>query len=261
MTDPTAGPRPGGPRGASDVHLHVLARGARWAIVAKPARLACHRSAMIRERVTLADAARYRFRTNVHLVHRLDRGVSGCLLIAFDPEAAALLHAALKAPETRKTYLVMVRGAFDRPGPIVVETPMKDSEGVLRDARSTVWPLGLSDEPRCSLLRVEPDTGRYHQVRRHVRDLNHPALGDGHHGDSRENKRWRAEHGLMRVALHCHRLALPADALPGEGPIVAVCPPPVDLVRLWRVMPWWDEAVALWPDLTLPPLDLDAALE
>lgn len=233
--------------------IPVLVRRARWAVVAKPARLACHRSAMVRDRQTVVKVLRRRFGPSVHLVHRLDRPVSGCLLVAFDPETKAMLQAALTDADAHKTYIAMVRGYFRWDDPVPVDTQVKKANGTPVDAASEVRVLGRSHDPRCSLVAVTPFTGRYHQVRRHVRDLNHPILGDTSHGDSRENKRWVAEHGLTRLALHCLSLDLP---LPDGDRLDVWCPPPADLVYLWKQMPWWDDAVAAEPRLAFPPLPL-----
>lgn len=239
-------------------HLHVLVRAERWAVVAKPARIACHRSELVRDGVTVADLARYRFRVPIHLVHRLDRAASGCLVVAFDPEMTTQLQAALAHDGAQKSYLAFVRGFFREDEPVQVDNDVKDSDGIPREAHSSVTWVGRSHDPRCSLLLVKPTTGRYHQVRRHVRDLNHPVLGDSMHGDTRVNKIWREEHGLHRLGLHCQALDLP---LPDGTRLQVVCPPPSDLVAVWRTLPWWDEAKARLPDLALPPLDLDQEKE
>ncbi|MCB9797788.1 MAG: hypothetical protein H6741_34345 [Alphaproteobacteria bacterium] len=127
---------------------------------------------------------------------------------------------------------------------------MKDGKGVEREARSEVRCLGRSRSPRCSLLQVRPETGRFHQVRRHVRDLHHPVLGDAEHGDTRENRRWREDHGLKRLALHCLSLEL---ALP-EGPLTVQSPLFSDQAELFSRLPFWDEARGAAPALDLPPL-------
>jgi tRNA pseudouridine65 synthase len=237
------------------MRLRVLVRTDRYAVVAKPARLPCHRSAMTNERRTLVSLARARFGERVHLVHRLDRAVSGCLMIAFDPETTRVLQEALHAEDAVKTYVAFVRGAFRREGVVEVDTDVRDDLGQPKPARSLVRCLGRSDEPRCSLLEVRPLTGRFHQVRRHVRDLNHPILGDGDHGDSRVNRAWRDEHDLQRLGLHCLALDVP---LPDGSRLSTWCPPPEDLVRIWRTLPWWADAVAAEPRLGFPPLPLDA---
>ena len=132
---------------------------------------------------------------------------------------------------------------------------MKDDAGVVREAKSVVRLLGRSQEPRCSMLEVQPITGRYHQVRRHVRDLHHPVLGDSEHGDNKENRVWR-EIGLTRIGLHCFGLAFDA---PEGGRVDVECRPFADHAAVWAGLPFWPEACALRPvlgkaALNYPPL-------
>ncbi len=234
----------------------VLARTPSWAIVAKPARLACHPSALVRDRFTLLRALRPRLHRKVHLVHRLDRAVSGCLLVTFDGPTCGHLHAALTGPGSSKVYVALVRGFFRWDDPVVVDADVLDEDGSTLTARSVVSCLGRSLEPRCSLLQIEPDTGRWHQVRRHCRDLGHPILGDSSHGDTRENRAWRLSHGLDRLALHALSLDL---GIEHDGARVAAwCPLPADLAAIFRQLPWWEDAVAAEPRLAFPPMALDA---
>lgn len=232
--------------------LPVLAEGDGWIVIAKPPGLVVHRN----EYAPRADAVLQRLRRQLHHrvwpIHRLDRPVSGCLLFATDRARAGEIAAAFNAGVARKRYVALVRGTFRGEGPVRVENPMKDDNGLLKEAASTVWCLGRSVEPRCSLLLVEPHTGRYHQVRRHVRDLTHPVIGDVAHGDTRVNREWRERFGVDRLALHCLSLLVP---LGPEERIAATCPLFADQARLWRTLPWWDEAVAACPELGAAPVD------
>jgi tRNA pseudouridine65 synthase len=237
--------------------LEVLRRGDGWWVVAKPSGLACHRSELVHDRHTVLSVVRRQAGREIYLVHRLDRAASGCLLIAFDGPTAGRLAAAMQSETCTKTYLALARGFFRWDDPVLVETPMKDDQGVLRDARTRIDALGRSHDPRASLLRAQPETGRYHQVRRHCRDLGHPLIGDHQHGDTRENVRWREHHRVDRLALHAWRLTLPVD---GEL-VETVCPPPADLADVWREQPWWDDARAREPDLDTTPLPLRVRLE
>lgn len=233
--------------------LPVLAEGPGWLVVAKPPGVLVHRA----EHMPWAEAAlqivRDQVGKHVYPIHRLDRQASGCLLFATEKELAGPLSAAMASPDAKKTYLAFVRGWFAADGPVTVDKPMKDDNGILKEASSTVWPLGRSRDPRCSLLRVEPRTGRFHQVRRHVRDLTHPIIGDTDHGDTHVNRWWRETHGNTRLGLHCVSLVVP---LPDGGAIEATCPLFADHARLWATLPWWEEACAAFPALTLPPLPL-----
>lgn len=233
--------------------LPELARGDTWIVVAKPPNLIVHRNPGMPNADAVLQRVRDQVRRRVHLVHRLDRPASGALMLATDPDAAGSLSAAFNGPGSRKTYVAFVRGTFawlDRD--VVVDMPMADSHGTVKEARSVVRCVGRSVEPRCSLLVVEPLTGRFHQVRRHVRDLGCPILGDSRHGDTRVNRWWREGYGLRRLALHALSLSVP---LP-EGRLDVACPLFEDLAAVLRRMPWWDEAVARVPALALPPLPI-----
>ena len=226
------------------LHLPVLAQASEWVVVAKPAGLPVHRSKLVNVKDTLIRAARTQFGPQVAPVHRLDRPTSGCLLLSLDPSVTATLQAALADGD--KQYLAMVRGHAATTDEVQVDTPMKDAGGVLRDATTLIRAIGRSRDPRCSLMLARPMTGRYHQVRRHCRDLNHPVLGDTKHGDTKCNRWWREHFDFPRLGLHCVSLSLDPDGL---EPIRAMCPVPGDLMRIFEQMPWFDEACAILPVL------------
>ena len=233
--------------------LPILAEGEGWIVVGKPPHVVVHRNPNMRDASAVIQRARTQVGRHVFLAHRLDRNTSGCLLIATDKAKAGPLSRAVTADGACKTYLAFVRGYFDHEGVVQVDTPIKTELGY-KDARSLVEQLGRCDDPRCSLLRVRPLTGRTHQVRRHVRDLNHPIIKDGDHGDSRVNKWWREEYGVQRMGLHCLRLQLTVED--GER-IDVTCPLFQDQQDLYRRLPWWEDALAREPALALPALSMD----
>ncbi len=216
--------------------LPRLALGPDWFIIDKPSGLACHRSKMVRDRDTVVSRLAASLDQRIHLVHRLDRATSGCLLVALNRERAASLQAAMTSAEARKVYLVLVRGFFKWDDPVRVTTPMTNSKGQLREADTTLEVLGRSQHPRASLLLARPATGRYHQVRRHARDLDHPVLLDRNHGDHRENATWK-QLGLHRLGLHCVGMALAAP----HAEVTAMSPIPDDLRTGLEATPWWSE--------------------
>jgi len=234
--------------------LPVLARGPSWVVVAKPPRLLVHRNKKMRLEAAALQRVRDQVGQRVNPVHRLDRAASGCLLFATELERTGELHDALRHPDAIKEYVCLVRGFFWREGEIVVETPIPSERGPPKEARSVVSCLGTSPEPRCAVLRVRISSGRHHQVRRHVRDLDHPILGDADHGDSRENRAWRNGGGVLRLQLHCVRMSLPFDG----GRIEVGCPLFADMAAAWRPLPFFDELVAAEPLLGEAPLPMVA---
>jgi tRNA pseudouridine65 synthase len=222
------------------IDLPVLARGPTWAVVHKPSGLPVHRSALVRSGPTLVGVAGRVLGTRVDPVHRLDQPTSGPVLFSLDRSATPMLQDALTAGHKR--YLALVRGAIPTRD-AYIEARSLSVDGVDKESETTLTPLASCGDPRCSLVLAEPHTGRFHQIRRHLRGLSHPVLGDSTHGDTRVNKTWRAL-GLHRLALHCFELSFVVD---GEA-VTVQAPLPADLAFLVG-LPLWGEALANLPQL------------
>ena len=219
--------------------LPVLYRDAHMAVVHKPAGLMVHDSELARgETDFAADRLREQFASPIFLVHRLDRATSGCLLLAFDRDTASLLGKAWMAGEVRKDYLAVCRGwpaedafrvdhALDGgPGKPQKKDALTDFE-VLHRAQLP-WPSQGFESSRYALLRASPVTGRYRQIRRHLKHLSHHLIGDTSHGDGRHNRAWRMA-GVYRMLLHAQALAF---THPHEGETLEVgCAPDGDFAR------------------------------
>ncbi|HEY6464137.1 MAG TPA: pseudouridine synthase [Polyangiaceae bacterium] len=178
------------------------------------------------------DVALFRVRdalgAHVHPVHRLDRGTSGALLFARSREAAAVLGGALQEGRVEKRYLALVRGTPPDEG--VIDHAIPRSEGAERVAAVTRFRrVARSPVDRCSLVLAQPETGRLHQVRRHLHHISHPIVGDVNHGSGAINRHYRAAYGLHRLALHARSIAFDH---PTTGVRVFVAAPvPADLAR------------------------------
>jgi len=199
--------------------IPVLYQDDYLAVVDKPAGLMVHDSKLARgEDDFLADRLREQFGRQVFLVHRLDRATSGCLLLAFDRDSASTLGKALMGGEVEKDYLAICRGwpAEDRftvdhaldggPGKPQKKDAVTEFERLLcgeLEVPSTGFPTS-----RYALLRARPLTGRFRQIRRHLKHLSHHLIGDTSHGDGRHNRTFRML-GVHRMLLHAERLAFP----------------------------------------------------
>ena len=196
--------------------LTVLHRDAWLAVVDKPAGLMVHDSALARgETDFAADRLREHFGKPVFLVHRLDRATSGCLLLAFDRDTASALGKVLMSHEVEKTYLAVCRGWPEQH--FTVDHPLDGGPGkpVKKPALTEFERLATTelDVPstgfatsRYALLRARPRTGRFRQIRRHLKHMSHHLIGDSSHGDGRHNRAFRVM-GVHRMLLHAHRLA------------------------------------------------------
>lgn len=153
----------------------------------------------------------------IYPVHRLDVATSGLLLFAKSSEAASHLCQQFAAQSVRKTYWAVARGWTPEEG--LIEIPLlSDSSGELLEARTRFHRLATVELPhavgkrfpqaRYSLLRVHPETGRFHQIRRHFNRLSHPLVGDGTHGDSHHNRFFREQLGLPGLCLRSARMEL-----------------------------------------------------
>jgi tRNA pseudouridine65 synthase len=154
------------------------------------------------------DVALFRVRDaigeHVYPVHRLDRGTSGALVFARTHEAAAALSLAFESGRVEKRYIALVRGTPPDSG--VVDYAIQKKEGGPRVPAVTRFRrIATSTVDRCSLVLAIPETGRLHQIRRHLRHIDHPLVGDVNHGSGEINRRFRAEYNLWRLGLHaCH---------------------------------------------------------
>lgn len=218
----------GNPRvlGAGDVAaVRLLWRGDGALALDKPSGLLCHNSAFAgRPEWTLSQAAEQLLGFRPRLLHRLDRGTSGVVLVNTPDGDGAAWQAALQAGE--KQYIGLVRG---RPlQALHIDHPVRSEGGQRQEAQTTLEPLATSAVDRCSLVRLTLHTGRWRQARQHVRHVNHPLIGDGDHGQGALNRAYAAQYGLERLALHAWQLTL---VPPGEDrPLRIRCPLPDDLL-------------------------------
>ena len=113
-----------------------------------------------------------------YTVHRLDRAANGLILVAHSRRVAAALSALFKKREVEKRYRALVAGDFSwQPNPVRVEQPLDDKEAISEFSLQQ-----LSDDGARSLLDVRIETGRKHQIRRHLAGLGHPVIGDRLYG-------------------------------------------------------------------------------
>ncbi|HEY3351653.1 MAG TPA: pseudouridine synthase, partial [Polyangia bacterium] len=181
--------------------------------------------------VSLVHAQLGRF---VYPVHRLDRGASGALALALTAAAARALHEAIEAGRVEKRYLALVRGVTPESG--VIDHPIPRREGGPRVPAVTEY-RRLATFERYSLVEATTHTGRLHQVRRHLKHISHPLIGDANYGKSEHTRALRERFGLARLALHAVALAF---AHPATGaPLALTAPVPPDLAGPLAAMGLW----------------------
>lgn len=225
------------PPGVPTLPFEILARGESFVVIAKPSGLVVHRG-FSGERDSVVDRLRAAGRGDLHTVHRLDRPTSGALLLATGPDAARFFARAFEGGLVEKTYLALVRGV--PPDEVRVDHPIPSDEGgprvpaITRFVRiATVETSSSLREPRYSLVRAFPETGRFHQIRRHLAHLRHPIVGDTNYGKGEHDRYCRQAFGLHRLALHANALAFP---LPEGGTFDVSAEVPPDLQATFAAM-------------------------
>jgi tRNA pseudouridine65 synthase len=172
----------------------VVEAGTGWAVLSKPSGLVVHRGHS-GDRDSVVDRLRKAGLERFHPVHRLDRGTSGCLLVVDRAELARFFGEAFAQGLVKKTYYALVRGV--PPDDIFVDHAIPKDEGGERVPAQTrfcrLQTLGpIIDSPlreqRYSWVEAQPETGRYHQVRRHLAHLHHPIIGDANYGKGEHNR-------------------------------------------------------------------------
>ncbi|MDX1608728.1 MAG: RluA family pseudouridine synthase [Halofilum sp. (in: g-proteobacteria)] len=165
----------------------------------------------------------------LELVHRLDRDTSGCLLLAKGRPALRRLQAELRGGGFVKVYTALLLG--DWPGPeATVDAPLRRTRLDSGERRVRVDPEGrsarshfrrLDGDGRFTLVEVEIETGRTHQIRVHAAHLGHPVVGDTRYGDA-AGERAALGGRARRMYLHATRLTFTGE----HGPVTLECPPP-----------------------------------
>lgn len=204
--------------------LHILHRDEALCAIMKPSGLAVHRGWAAADHYAL-DLLRDQLGARVYPVHRLDQPTSGVLVFALSPASASALGEALMAGTVDKRYLALVRGIA--PEAMRLEHPVKDERGEPRPAVTDLRRLWIFRR-RYSLVEARPRTGRTHQIRRHMKHLSCPIIGDTSYGKSEHNRLFASEFGLTRLALHAAAIGFVHPAT--GAPITITAPLPPDLL-------------------------------
>ena len=206
--------------------LEILYQDADCIAVNKPAGMLVHRSWLDRHETRFVmQTLRDQIGRHVYPVHRLDRPTSGVLLFALGSEAARALSQQFEQKSVRKSYWAVVRGKLEGEG--LIDYAMKEVHDKIADALAdadkpaqeavTAWrSLACTEQPfqsaaryptsRYSWLALTPHTGRKHQLRRHMKHIFHPIVGDTTYGDNAQNRAVAAHTGTSRLLLHARAL-------------------------------------------------------
>ena len=205
--------------------LEVIYQDSTLVAINKPSGLLVHRSFIDRHETRFAlQMVRDQIGQYVYPVHRLDKPTSGVLLFALNSDTARALSEQFNSQQVDKRYLAVTRGYPPESG--TIDHPLKEKLDKIADRQSkkdkpaqeavshyqrlaTIELPYLVDrypQSRYSLVAVKPETGRKHQIRRHLKHIGHPIIGDAKHGKGVHNR-------FFQDQFHCHRLLLACTSM------------------------------------------------
>lgn len=214
--------------------LEIIYQDEYMVAVNKPAGMLVHRSWLdSKETVFVMQTLRDQIGQFVYPIHRLDRPTSGVLLFALSSDVERQLAAQFESHQIEKIYHAVVCGYVEAPQ--TIDYPLLEQLDKIADKHATREPalqecvthcqpiaqvecsvaIGRYPTSRFSLLELKPETGRKHQLRRHMSHIRHPIIGDSKHGDLRQNRGVSQHFAVSRLMLHASLLVL-AHPISGE---------------------------------------------
>ena len=158
--------------------------------------------------IGIIEALKSQYKEPIELVHRLDRGTSGCLILAKKRSVLKSFHEQLLNHQVEKRYIALVKNSWSKKkhtidAPIYQNSrnSVIDSKG--KDSVSNFHPIKnfLMDAESASLVEVAIETGRTHQIRVHAKHAGHPVAQDDKYGDNSFDQLMKKK-GLNRLFLH-----------------------------------------------------------
>jgi 23S rRNA pseudouridine1911/1915/1917 synthase len=221
------------------MELPILYEDADVVAVDKPAGLITHSDGRTHEE-TAEDWFNEKYNTGgAGYVHRLDRDTSGVLVFAKNATAYEFLRKAFHDRKVKKTYLAFIYGVPKKKKGVIdfdigrsrrdfrLRSAQPKAKGRLRGALTQYEVIG--DTGDYALLKVNPETGRTHQIRVHLKAIHHPIVGDSLYAPNRQPAL-----GITRLALHAFSLNIP---LPAGGHTIITAPVPSDLAPAFTHFP------------------------
>ncbi len=200
--------------------LEILYEDEHLIAVNKPHGLLVHRTKIAKEATAFAlQLLRDQIGQMVYPCHRLDRKTAGVLLFAKDSAYNKIMQQLFREQKVKKAYKAIVRGYIEQEGKIdyALKVDDKIQEAIthykcleqfeLELPQSAGQPFGKYKTARYSLVELRPETGRFHQLRKHTAHIFHPILGDRPHGCNKQNRFWKHFYQLDEMMLHAESLS------------------------------------------------------
>ncbi|MEM9990857.1 MAG: pseudouridine synthase [Bacteroidota bacterium] len=195
--------------------LEIIFDNADLIAINKPHGLLVHASPIARDANAFAvQLLRDQIGQKVYPVHRLDRKTSGVLLFAKNKARNAQMQHLFRERLIMKRYQALVRGYISEAGEIdyalTNEGKVQSAQTHYRCLEQFEAPFASSDKhstSRYSLVALQPQTGRFHQLRKHLAHIHHPIIGDRPHGCNKQNRFWKLQFQMDTMLLHAEQIS------------------------------------------------------
>ena len=235
--------------------LPILYQDEHLIAIHKPSDLLVHRTSLDAYETRFAlQLLRDQIGQHVYPAHRLDKATSGVLLFGLNPNVARTLSMQFAAREVQKQYLAIVRGWPTEAG--CIDHPLelrKDDAEIFGDESpkgaqesqtefkrlATIelpWTVDKYPSSRYALVELNPITGRRHQIRRHLKHISHPIIGDSTYGKGNHNRAFAQAFGVNRLLLACLKMRFPHPI--GGQAITIHAPLAADFSRVVSKLNW-----------------------
>lgn len=194
--------------------LEILFQDAHLVAINKPHGLLVHRTKIANDADEFAlQILRDQLGQTVFPAHRLDRKTGGILLFSLTKEMDHLIQNEFYNQKVAKKYLAILRGYAPESG--TIDYDLTKDNGTVQNAITHYrtlqhveipFPQGKFESARFSLIEAQPETGRFHQLRKHFAHLRHPIIGDRPHGCNKQNKWWKETFEMESMMLHASAL-------------------------------------------------------
>lgn len=197
-----------------NIQLEIVYKDAEMVVINKPNGMLVHPSPIARDAQTSAmQLLRDQLGTYVYPAHRLDRKTSGLLIFCLKNEYIPSIKEQFALRQVKKVYWAIVRGYTEDSG--LINYPLQNDKGKTQDALTNYETLARAEIPvafgkhttsRYSLVKLMPETGRMHQLRKHMAHILHPIIGDRPHGCNKQNKLFKEKWQMTNMMLHAKSL-------------------------------------------------------
>lgn len=221
--------------------MKILAQTKDYVLVHKPSGFVTYADSRDQDRISAQAQLERQLKRKLFPVHRIDKDTCGLLAFALQPATAQALTALFRSRSVKKKYLAIVHGIPPEKG--VIDQPLERNKEKVKEAAITEFVRLASievewdgEKRQYALVQCEPRTGRYHQIRRHLRMVEHPIVGDPEYGNGWDNRAFKERFQVNRTLLSAVFLAFPDRAR--EKMVRVQTQPDPDFLRVVSAFGW-----------------------